>query len=291
MTFFIGTKGNVRLRRGADTELGVLSGSIGPDDLVLALNRIGFEGANTNLFTGDKVDLVTTDARGLAFIPASNWPSNAIEDTFSTFINVNSAGGLRLYPTFADAVNNIRANEIAIQAFTGDPIEVSVRVRDVAYNLLGDVTSYEFQSNRDQIDVTALDDKFRKQHDAGLISGSGRIDCTFNYITSGALETSKLLVQLIQRVDLGSAFDLALYLTDKTVDPDVENIFYLLTAVVTNSGVRVAANEIITCSLDFVTTGDVRLVTGVPSQYILKEDDDRIRVEHSLNYLLQEDLD
>lgn len=291
MTFFIGTKGNVRLRRGADTELGVLSGSIGPDDLVLALNRVGFEGANTNLFTGDRVDLVTTDARGLAFIPASNWPSNAIEDTFSTFINVNSAGGLRLFPTFADAVNNTRANEIAIQAFTGDPIEVSVRVRDVAYNLLGDVTNYEFQSNRDQIDVTALDDKFRKQHDAGLISGSGRIDCTFNYITSGALETSKLLVQLIQRVDLGSAFDLALYLTDKTVDPDVENIFYLLTAVVTNSGVRVAANEIITCSLDFVTTGDVRLVTGVPSQYILKEDDDRIRVEHSLDYLLQEDLD
>ena len=291
MTFFIGTKGNVRLRRGADTELGVLSGSIGPDDLVLALSRVGFEGANANLFTGDRVDLVTTDARGLAFIPASNWPSNAIEDTFSTFINVNSAGGLRLFPTFADAVNNTRANEIAIQAFTGDPIEVSVRVRDVAYNLLGDVTSYEFQSNRDQIDVTALDDKFRKQHDAGLISGSGRIDCTFNYITSGALETSKLLVQLIQRVDLGSAFDLALYLTDKTVDPDVENIFYLLTAVVTNSGVRVAANEIITCSLDFVTTGDVRLVTGVPSQYILKEDDDRIRVEHSLDYLLQEDLD
>ena len=291
MTFFIGTKGNVRLRRGADTELGVLSGSIGPDDLVLALNRVGFEGANTNLFTGDRVDLVTTDARGLAFIPASNWPSNAIEDTFSTFINVNSAGGLRLFPTFADAVNNTRANEIAIQAFTGDPIEVSVRVRDVAYNLLGDVTNYEFQSNRDQIDVTALDDKFRKQHDAGLISGSGRIDCTFNYITSGALETSKLLVQLIQRVDLGSAFDLALYLTDKTVDPDVENIFYLLTAVVTNSGVRVAANEIITCSLDFVTTGDVRLVTGVPSQYILKEDDDRIRVEHSLDYLLQEDID
>ena len=291
MTFFIGTKGNVRLRRGADTELGVLSGSIGPDDLVLALNRVGFEGANANLFTGDRVDLVTTDARGLAFIPASNWPSNAIEDTFSTFINVNSAGGLRLFPTFADAVNNTRANEIAIQAFTGDPIEVSVRVRDVAYNLLGDVTSYEFQSNRDQIDVTALDDKFRKQHDAGLISGSGRIDCTFNYLTSGAVETPKLLVQLIQRVDLGSAFDLALYLTDKTVDPDVENIFYLLTAVVTNSGVRVAANEIITCSLDFVTTGDVRLVTGVPSQYILKEDDDRIRVEHSLDYLLQEDLD
>jgi len=43
--------------------------------------------------------------------------------------------------------------------------------------------------------------------------------------------------------------------------------------------------------LDFVTTGEVRLVTGQPSQYILKEDDDRIRAEHSLNFLLQEDTD
>ena len=100
-----------------------------------------------------------------------------------------------------------------------------------------------------------------------------------------------MLLQLIQRLDLGSAFDLALYLVDKEVDPNVENVFYLLTAVVTNAGVNVAANELITCSLDFVTTGEVRLVVGKPSQYILKEDDDRIRVEHSLNYLLQEDTD
>jgi len=291
MTFFIGTKGNVRLRRGADAELGVLSATVNSDDLVLALNRVGIEGAVDNLFTGDRIDLVTTDSRGLEFIPASNWPSNAIEDTFSTFINVNSAGGLRFFPTFADAINNTRANEIAIQAFTGDPIEVTIRVRDVAYNLLGNVTSYEFQSNRDQMDVTALDDKFRKHYDAGLISGSGRIDCAFDPTTTGALETPKMLIQLIQRIDLGSAFDLALYLTDKTVDPNVDNIFYLLTAVVTNSGVQVAANDIITCSLDFVTTGEVRLVTGQPSQYILKEDDDRIRAEHSLNFLLQEDTD
>tara|TARA_S200002703_G_scaffold35418_1_gene30464 strand:+ start:4419 stop:5294 length:876 start_codon:yes stop_codon:yes gene_type:complete len=291
MTFFVGTKGNVRLRRGVDISLGTISASVETDDIQTSLNRVGIEGAVDNLFSGDRVDITTDDARGLDFIPASNWSTGLTEDTFSAYINVNAAGGLRLFNTFADAINNTRANEIALEAFTGDSIAVKVGVRDVAFNVLGNVTNYEFQSNREAIDITTLSDKFRKQYSAGVISGSGRIDCAFNYITSGVEETPQLILQLIQRLDLGSAFDLALYLTDKEVDPDVENIFYLLTAVVTSSGVRVAANEIITCSLDFVTTGDVRLVVGKPSQYILKEDDDRIRVEHSLNYLLQEDTD
>ena len=291
MTFFLGTRGNVRLRRGTDVSLGSISSSVDPDDIQLTLNRVGIEGAVDNLFTGDRVDITTTDARGLDFIPASNWSSGNTEDTFSTYVNVNAAGGLRLFSNFADAVNNVRANEIALEAFTGDPIEVDVAVRDVGFNVLGNVTSYEFQSNREAVDITALSDKFRKQYSAGIISGSGRIDCFFDNITSGVNETPQLLLQLIQRLDLGSAFDLALYLVDKEVDPNVENVFYLLTAVVTNAGVNVTANELITCSLDFVTTGDVRLIVGKPSQYILKEDDDRIRVEHSLNYLLQEDTD
>jgi len=291
MTFFLGTRGNVRLRRGTDASLGSIPSSIDPDDIQLTLNRVGIEGAVDNLFTGDRVDITTTDARGLDFIPASNWTSGNTEDTFSAYVNVNAAGGLRLFSNFADAVNNVRANEIALEAFTGDPIQVDVAVRDVGFNVLGNVTSYEFQSNREAVDITALSDKFRKQYSAGIISGSGRIDCFFDNITSGVNETPQLLLQLIQRLDLGSAFDLALYLVDKEVDPNVENVFYLLTAVVTNAGVNVTANELITCSLDFVTTGDVRLIVGKPSQYILKEDDDRIRVEHSLNYLLQEDTD
>ena len=279
------------MRRGTDVLLGSISLSVEPDDVQVTLNRVGIEGAVENLFTGDRVDITTTDARNLDFIPASNWSSGNTEDTFSAYVNVNAVGGLRLFSNFADAVNNVRANEIALVAFTGDPIKVDIAVRDVGFNILGNVTSYEFQSNREAVDITALSDKFRKQYSAGIISGSGRIDCFFDNITSGVNETPQLLLQLIQRLDLGSAFDLALYLVDKEVDPNVENVFYLLTAVVTNAGVNVAANELITCSLDFVTTGDVRLIVGKPSQYILKEDDDRIRVEHSLNYLLQEDTD
>lgn len=291
MTFFLGTKGSVKLRRGSDPVLGSLTASIGVDDIHLVLNRIGFEGAIDNVLTGDRVDLVTTDARNLDFIPSANWSTNQTEDTFSAYVNINAAGGLRLYPTFNDAVNNNRDNEIALEAFSGDPIEVRLEVRDISYNLLGNVTRYEFQNDRQQIDTTTLSDKYRQQYSAGIISGAGRIDCAFDSTASGTSENPKLLISLIQRLDLGCAFDMALYLTDKDVDPNVENLFYLLTAVITSSGVNVAAGEIIDCSIDFVTTGEVRLVTGVPSQYILKEDTDRIQVEQTLDFLLQEDTD
>ena len=291
MTFFLGSQGNVRLRRGTELTLGTLSEDIGLDDISTTLNRIGTANGIDNIFTGDKVNIETTDARKLLFIPVSNWSSGTVEDTFSAFVNINVAGGLRLFSTFADAVNNVRSNEIALQSFTGDPIAITLAVRDSGSNILGDVTSYEFNASREQVDTTTLSDKFKNQYNAGLISGSGRIECIFNNATDGAKETSLLMLQLIQRLDLGCAFDLFLYLVDKDLNPAEQSIFYSLTAVVTNSGVSVDLDDAIRCTLDFVTTGELRLVAGTLAEYLLKEDDDRIRQEQSLDFLLTEVTD
>lgn len=288
MTFFLGTKGNVRLRRGTKVQLGSLADQISPDDVNTTLNRLSFDGALDNILTGDRIDLETTDARGLVCFPASTWSDLQVNSAISAFVNVNAMGGLRFFRNFQDAVNNTRANEIPLAAFAGDPLAITVRVRDVNYNLLGNVTSYEFSSDRSTIDATSIDDRFKQQLSAGLISGSGRIDCAFDYQTTGSTESPLLMLQLIQRVEIGSEFDLALYLTDKAVDPDVDSIFYDLTAVVTRAGVQVRAGDIIDCTIDFVTTGEVRLVYAKPSGYILKEDDDRIIKEQSLDFLLQE---
>lgn len=287
MTFFLGTKGNVRLRRGNDTAVGRLSVSISPQDINTGVNRFSFDGATDNLLTGDRVDIATSDSRGIDFVPASHWSTNNTEDDISAFVNIDQADGVRLYPTFADAVNDTRANEISLEAFTGNPLAATVTVRDLAYNILGNVTRYEFQNNREQIETTSLSDKYKQQYSAGILSGSGRIDCAFDYTASASQETPKLLLQLIQRLDLGCAFDLALYLTDQSVDLNVENIFYMLTAVVTNAGVTVQAGEIINCSIDFVTTGKVQLILDRPSRYLLKEDTDKIGVEHSVDFLLR----
>ena len=291
MAYFLGSAGSIRLRRGTDQELGTLSGVINVDDVSTTLNRVGLDSASDNLLTGDKVDFETTDSRGLAFIPASNWSSNQTEDTISCYVNVNEAGGLRLFQTFEAAVNNVRSSEIALQSFTGAPIDVSLRVRDINYNFLGNVTNYEFNASRDNIDVTSLSDKFKRQYQSGLLSGSGRIDCIFDSKSTGASESSLLMLQLIQRIEIGAACDMALFLTDRLVDPSRDSIFYRLTAVITNAGVTVGAQDAVSCTLDFVTTGEVKLIVGQVSDYLLKQDDDRIRQEQSLDYLLVEVTD
>jgi hypothetical protein len=59
--------------------------------------------------------------------------------------------------------------------------------------------------------------------------------------------------------------------------------------MVTRSGLQVSASELITCSIDFVTTGEIKLLVGRPSGYVLKEDDDRIALnQDNLAFLLTE---
>lgn len=288
MTVFLGSHGTVKLRRNAGQRVTSIVDRIDPGDINTNLNRIGLDTSLDNLLTGDRVDLSTTDPRGLVCFATSAWQSAVVESTISAYVNVNAAGGLRFFPTFADAVNNTRANELTVVAFAGASIPVTYTVRDVSYNTLGNVISYQLNTDREALDSTTLSDKFKNQYAAGLISGNGTIDCIFDYTTQGSKETPLLMLQLIQRLDIGSEFDCAFYLTDAAIDPTVQTIFYQASAMVTQSGVVVDAADIIRCTIDFVTTGEIRLLVGQPTDYILKEDEDRIILEQSLGFLLQE---
>lgn len=288
MTVFLGRFGNVLLRRSNTASYGSLGEQIIPDDINTTLNRLSFEGATANLLIGDRIDISTNDPRGLICFPPSTWKSDVVESTVTAFINVNAMGGLRFFRTFEDAVNNVRLNEIPLQAFEGEPIAIKVSVRDIAFNMLGNVTSYQFNTDREAIDTTTIGDKFRQQYSAGIISGSGRIDCLFSNRSTGISETPLLLTQLIQRVNIGSSFDLALFLSDSDINPYVNSIFYSLSAVITQSGVEVSADSIINCSIDFLTTGEISLVYGKPAEYILRQNNDSIQLQQSLDFLLQE---
>jgi hypothetical protein len=219
---------------------------------------------------------------------AASWSSGIVEDGISVYVHVNAVGGLRFFASFENAINNNRSAELTLAAFAGDALEINVRVRDVAENVLGNVTGYTLNTDRETIDATSLSDKFRTQYSAGIISGSGSIDCLFDYASTGIKETPLLMLQLIHRVDIGSEFDLALYLTDKELNPSLNNVFYEMQAMVTQTGVTVDSEDIIRCTIDFVTTGEIRLLIGEPVGYVLKEDDDRIEIEQSLDFLLKE---
>jgi hypothetical protein len=288
VTVFIGAHGTVKLRRSSGNNLVSIKDVINAADVNTSLNRIGLDTSLDNILTGDRVDISTTDARGLVCLAASAWQSATIESEISAYVNVNAAGGLRFFATFADAVNNNRSAELTTYAFAGAPIDITYSIRDVSYNTIGNVVSYQLNTDREALDSTTLSDKFRNQYAAGLISGSGTIDCLFDYTTNGAQETPLVMLQLIQRLDVGSEFECAFYLTDSEIDPQVQTIFYQATAMVTRSGVEVNTTDVIRCAIDFVTTGEIRILVGRPADYILKEDDDRITLEQSLNFLLQE---
>lgn len=288
MTVFLGSHGIVKLRRNAGQQVTSIPDTINASDINTNLNRIGLETSLDNLLTGDRVDVTTNDPRGLVCFSPSSWLSGSVEKNISSYVHVNAAGGLRFYPTFADAVNNNRAQELTVLTFEGAPIPIIYSVRDISYNTLGNVVSYQLNTDRETLDTTVLSDKFKNQYAAGLISGSGTIDCIFDYTTQGEQETPLLMLQLIQRLDIGSEFDCTFYLTDTSIDPNVQTIFYQATSLVTRSGVEVDASDIIRCTIDFVTTGEVRLLVGRPADYILKEDNDRVVLEQSLGFLLQE---
>jgi hypothetical protein len=291
MAVFLGATGNIRLKRGSQAGSSQFADQITPDDVTVTLNRVGLARSGDNLVTGDRIEIATTDARGLVCFAASNWPSATVENTITAYVNVNAVGGLRLFDTFNEAVNNNRSAEYTVTAFAGAALPVTITLRDSVSRVLGNVTSYELNTTRDQVDTTALSDKFKTQFAAGLISGSGRIDCLFDYTTTGIKEVPLMLMQTLQRVDIGSSCDLALYIVDRALDSTETSVYYEFEAVITASGVSVDTDAAITCALDFVTTGEIKLLVGEPAGYILKEDEDRIYLESSLDFLLQESED
>lgn len=288
MTFFAGHTGTVRLRR--NSQVVSFTSQIDAVDVNTTLNRLGFDGSLENILTGDRVTIATNDARKLSCFPAANWPLTLqVEDTFTAYVNVNLYGGLRFFRTFEAAVNNERALELPVATFSGAPIAISVEIEDADYNVAGDVIGFDFQTERDAVDTTSLNDKFKQQYSAGLISGSGSIDALFNPFTSERKESSLLLLQLIQRVEIGSGFSAQLWLTDENTYGSNLDVYYEFDAVITRAGVEVRSDQIISTSIDFLSTGEIALKVGRAQGFVLQQDQGRILTRlFGVDALLQE---
>jgi len=285
MTYFLGHYGKVKLQRKSAE---AFSSKISPADINVTLNRFSFDESLENVVTGDQITITTTDSRGLDFLPAATWIDGTTQGNIKAYVNINAIGGIRLFDTFSAAINNTRADEYELEAFTGDPLNISVRISGSIERVLGDVTGFTFNTDRETIETTTMSDKFKRMYSAGLISGGGTIDCFFNTENSGQTENSLLMLQLINRTDIGSEFKCFLQLTEDDIYPETQDIYYEFDAAIVKAGIEVRADQIISCVFDFVTTGEIRLLIGEPSGYLLKEDTDRIEIEESLDFLLTE---
>ena len=165
MSVYLGTYGEIELQRQYGESS--LTSSIDASDVNAVAKRFSFDFQHGQLITGDQIEIKSTNGAALSFI--DGYTDNAI----TRFIYVDELDGIRLYTTFAHAVNGGASNAIALAAISST-IPVTVQVQNTVPRLLAQVTSFELNTERETVDTTSLSDEFRTRINT-LMSGSGRI--------------------------------------------------------------------------------------------------------------------
>lgn len=286
MTVYLGTFGEIELKRQFDGS--VLESTIDPSDVNATRKRFSFDFEHGQLISGDRIDIASTDGSALDFI--DSYTKSAV----SKFIHVDELDGIRLYDSFADAVNGGTTNALSL-ATPADSIPIKVRVRNNEYKVLSRVESYELNTSRETVDTTALADEFRSRIST-IMSGSGRMSCEWEYTGDTTKELPNYLLELALRTKVGSSFSGKFYLKTDGYNPggyaDASNdkIWYQFDGILTACAVQFVAAEKVQIAADFVTTGPIQIrMQLTPLDAILQEDSGEIRLEQDSSAKLLQD--
>ena len=276
MTVYLGTFGQVELERQfGDSEL---SSTINTSDVNVTKKRFSFDFEHGQLLTGDQIEILSTDGSALDFI--SGYSASGVKK----FIYVDDLGGIRLYDTFAHAVNGGSANAVALAA-PGNDIPIKVIVQNAAFRLLAQCNGFELNTERETVDTTTLSDEFRSRVNS-LMSGSGRMSGFWEYTGDTSNELPHYLLELSLRTKVGSQFKGRFYLKTNTYNPSGvadrsdDQIWYEFTCVLTACAVQFTPSSVVEITADFITTGPIEIKMEVdPTYKVLQEDADDILLD------------
>ena len=296
MSIYLGGFGKVMLQR--KTAQGDLFATINTDDVNTSKKRFSFDEAD-ELITGDQIEISTTNGTDLLFIAAASWAGGSRESSFTAFVHKDDLGGLRLYASFANAVNGGSTNALTLTAISS-AIPVKVSVQNAIYRMLGQVSSYELNTDVESVDITALSDYHRERY-SSLISGNGRITCAWDYEDSegsGTYDPAHYLLELVTRTKVGSEFGAQLYLKTSGYNPSGissnldDELWYEINAVITQSAVSFNVGQPVDMTINFVTTGGVNVkINSDSANKILQEDSDDILLEQDTTAKLLQETD
>ena len=248
--------------------------------------RSSFQQQSTTEYANAGVDVGT-----LNFIDGSN------ADDWRGFVHIDIMGGIRLYDNFEASIRGNKNEAIELSEIS-EPHHLLIQTRNSRYRCLAQVRQFEFTTERETIDITVLTDDFRKRYEAGLISGQGRLDCFWDhknelcdpdglYDTGAELPIylAQLCIRLVQGADFLGRFFIYSAAND---DPRTSenSVWYEAECIVTNVSITVSPTEVIEASIDFVTTGQIKLLVGVAPSYLLKEDTDKLLQEDGSSLFL-----
>ena len=279
MTVYLGTHGKIELQREFDG--GALSGTIKADDVNTSAKRFSFDFTHGQLLTGDQIEITSTDDSALDFIDSYT------DSSVKKFIYVDELDGIRLYDSYANAVNGGKTNATSLAA-PGDDIPIKVEVKNSSYRLIAQVNSFEINTERETVDTTSLSDEFRTRVNT-LISGSGRISAFWEYTGDTSNELPNYLMELVLRTRVGSNFKGKFYLKTEDYNPSGvssrsdDEIWYQANGVITAAAVQFAPDNTVQITADFITTGEIQIrmdletadttLTESGDEVVLEQDD------------------
>lgn len=277
MTVFAGHYGNIEFKRLGDTK--ALSLFISEQDLVVSRKRInlsyqdGLDLSFGTITTGDRIRMVTSDARGLPLRVYKNAANTTYTDNIKGpiefYANVDAMGAIRMYRTFSKAMANTGNEYMAIPLTPPSGSlawPVTVTLLPGGFNTLGRIQGFTLSTERENIDTSTLGDKYR-HFSSSAISGSGSVDCLFDFKDISQEELPLAITQLIQKVEVGSRFEGKFYILEPFGSQPYgynvsEGVFYQAEGLFIRSSMTVRADQIVECSFDFVTSGEFILRTG-----------------------------
>lgn len=276
MSVYLGTHGEVELQRQFDG--GDLRSTINPSDVNATQKRFSFDFEHGQLLSGDQIEITSTDGTALDFI------SSYTQTSVKKFIHVDELDGIRLYDSFANAVNGGTANATALATPAND-LPVRVKVANAQYKVLAQVNGFELNTERETVDTTTLSDEFRNRIST-LMSGSGRMSAFWEYTGNTSQELPNYLVELSLRTRVGSQFKARFYIKRATYNPggvaanDDDEIFYEFTGVLTGCAVQFSPDSTVQVQADFISTGAIQLRMNLEvADKILQENADEILLE------------
>ena len=289
MTVYLGTHGEIELKRVFDG--GTLQSTIDVADVNVTEKRFSFDFEHGQLLTGDQIEITSTDGSALDFIDSYT------DSSVKKFIFVDELDGIRLYNSFAHAVEGGTTNAVTL-ATPGDAIPIEVIVESVAPRLLAQVNSFEINTERETVDTTVLSDEFRSRVNT-LISGSGRISAFWEYTGNTAQEVPMYLYELAHRTKVGSNFVGRFYIKKNGYNPSGvaarldDEVWWNVEGIITAAAIQFSPDSTVQITADFITTGEVKLTikTETP-EALLQEDSGEIRLDQDsgAKLLLQQDL-
>lgn len=270
MTIYLGDSGCIELKRtaGSAVVMTLLDG-----DVSVEKRRFSPEEDVLGTFiSGDQVDIATVDGSILHLVEGHDF------NDWRGFVFVDALGGLRLFDNFEDAVSGQTGNAIPLINWP-DRQNLTMKTRGDTFTPLAKVTSYDFTTERETISTDHLGSQFRQQYEAGLISGQGSIDCFWEHqykicddsLCESGVEFSAYLAQLCVRLTQGADF-FGRFFVFRGSGPDENSVWYESECIVTSCSIAVDATQAITSTIEFVTTAEFKLLTGLPPSYLLQED-------------------